>query len=90
MLKIIDFIKSHIDFKFYGVTWIALLVCLSIIPMLLYLPQKYGFENHVLENIQMAVLLFSVYLCATSKVNKKFFNFAILILSIIIIREVNC
>jgi len=90
MLKIIDFIKSHFDFKFYTVTWIAFIVGLSIIPMLMFLPQKYGFENHVLENIQMAVLFFTVYLCASSKINKKFFNFAILILSIIIIREVNC
>ena len=90
MLKIIDFIKSHFDFKFYGVVWIALIVGLSIYPMLLFLPPKYGFENHVLENIQMTVLFICVYLCATSKVNKKFFNFTILILSIIMIREVNC
>jgi len=90
MVNIVGFIKSHFDFKFYGVVWIAFLVGLSIIPMLMFLPQKYGFENHVLENIQLAVLFFTVYLCATSKVNKKFFNFAILILSIIMIREVNC
>ena len=90
MSKIIDFIKSHFDFKFYGVVWIALLVGLSIIPMVMFLPEKYGYENHVLENIQMAVLFICVYLCATSKVNKRFFNFAILILSILIIREVNC
>ena len=88
--KISDFIKEHIDFKFYTVSIIALLVGLSIIPMLMYLPQKYGFENGLLENIQMAVLFIMVYLCATSKVNKKFFNFCILVLSILIIREVNC
>ena len=90
MLKIIDFIKAHFDFKFYGVTWIALLVGLAIIPMVMFLPEKYGYENHVLENIQMTVLFIMVYLSATSKVNKRFFNFVILILSILIIREVNC
>lgn len=90
MEKIIEFIKNHFDFKFYGVTWIALLVGLSIIPMLLYMPQKYGMENGLLENIQMVVLFIIMYLCLTSKVNRKFFKFAALALTLIIIREVNC
>ena len=85
-----NFISAHLDFKFYGVTWIALIVGLSIIPALLYIPQYWGYENGVIENIQMAVLFFMVYICATSKVNKPFFHFLILVLSILIIREVNC
>lgn len=88
--KVVEFIKNHFDFKFYGVTWIALLVCLSIIPMLMFMSQKYGYENGLLENIQMAVLFIAVYLCATAKTNKSLFRFAILVLSILIIREVNC
>lgn len=90
MCRLCEFIKNHFDFKFYGVTWIALFVCLSIIPMLMYMPQKYGFENGLIENIQMSVLFIIVYLAATAKTNKKFFNFVILVLSILIIREVNC
>ena len=88
--KIIEFIKNHFDFKFYGATWIALLVGLSIIPMLMYMPQEFGFENGLLENIQMAVLFVIFYLCVTSKVNKAFFNFIALALTILMIREVNC
>ncbi len=88
--KIIGFIKNNIDFKFYGVSWIAFFVGLSIIPMVLYLPQKYGYENGLIENIQMFVLFIILYLCLTSKVNKRFFNFCALALSLIIIREVNC
>ena len=30
--KFLEFVKVHFDFKFYGASWIALLVCLSIIP----------------------------------------------------------
>lgn len=85
-----NFIKNHLDFKFYGVSWIALAVLLSIIPMLMFMPQTWGYENGVLENIQMTVLFIMVYLCCTSKVNKPFFNFIVLVLSILIIREVNC
>jgi len=89
--KIFEFIKNHFDFRFYGVSWITLLVLLSVILMLvLNMPQKFGYENELLENIQMAVLFFIMYLCLTSKVNKNFFNFIALALTIIIIREVNC
>lgn len=90
MLKILNFVREHLDFKFYGATWIALAVGLSIIPMLMYLPQTCGYENGLIENIQMAVLFFMVYTCLTSKINKPFFNFVVLVLSILIIREVNC
>lgn len=85
-----DFIKKHINFKFYGVSLIALLVGLSIIPSLMYMPQEFGFENGLIENIQMTVLFITVFLCASAKQNKKFLRFCILFLSILIIREVNC
>ncbi len=88
--QICDFIKNHFDFKFYAVTWIALAVGLAIIPSLIWMPQTWGYENGVIENIQLAVLFFMVYICATPKVNKPFFHFLILVLSILIIREVNC
>lgn len=88
--NIIEFIKKHFDFKFYGVTWIAFFVGISILPMLKYMPQRWGYENCLLENIQMTVLFIILYLCLSSKINKRFFNFAALALSLIIIREVNC
>ena len=53
MKNVLNFIKSHIDFKFYAVTWIALVVGILIIPALMYMPQKYGFENGLIENIQL-------------------------------------
>ena len=88
--KCIEFIKNHIDFKFYPVTWIALFTGLSIAPMLMFMPQKFGFENGLLENIQMTVLFIIMYFCLSAKNNKAFFKFAALALTIIIIREVNC
>ena len=54
------------------------------------MPQTYGVENGLLENIQMVVLVIIMYLCLTSKVNRRFFRFAALALTLIIIREVNC
>ena len=88
--KIKDFVSAHLDFKVYSVTWIALMVALSIIPCLMYVPQKYGYENGLFETIQMIVLFVILAMCLTSKVNKRFFKFAALALTIIMIREVNC
>lgn len=88
--KIKDFLSAHLDFKFYGVTWIALAVGLSIIPSLMYVPQKYGYENGLYESIQMIVLFGIMAMCLTAQVNKRFFKFAALALTIIMIREVNC
>ena len=85
-----SFIKNHIDFRFYPVTWVILFVALSIIPMLMFMPQKFGFENGLLENIQMTVLFIMMYLCLSAKVNVNFFRFIALALTLLIIREVNC
>lgn len=91
MLKRIkEWISLHLDFKIYSVTWIAILVALSIIPCLMFVPQKYGYENGLFETIQMIVLFGTLIMCLTSKVNKRFFRFAALALTIIMIREVNC
>jgi len=84
------FIANHFDFKFYSVTWVALIIGLSIIPCLMFMPQKYGYENGFLESIQMLVLFWILIMSLTSKVNKRFFRFAALALTIIMIREVNC
>ena len=86
----LNFIKNHVDFKFYPVTWVVLFVALSIIPMLMFMPQKFGFENGLLENIQMTVLFIMMYLCLSAKVNVNFFRFIALVLTLLIIREVNC
>jgi len=90
MKKMLDFINAHLDFKIYQVTWIAIAVFLSIPFLLKYMPQKYGYENGLLESIQLVVLFMILALCFTAKVNKKFFRFCALILTIIMIREVNC
>ena len=88
-MTIMNFIKQHIDFKFHLVSWIALLVLLLIFPALAFLPQKYGYENGLIENLQMAVLFGIGYMCLFAKYNKRIFKFAALALLILIFREVN-
>lgn len=90
MEKIKNFVKKHFDFQVYQVTWVAFAILCAIPLLLQYMPQKYGFENGLLESIQMVVLFVILGLCLTAKVNKKFFRFCGLILTILMIREVNC
>ena len=88
-MKLKNFINSHFDFKVYPVTIIAFLVFLSIFPCIKFLPVHYGYENGLLENIQMLVLGIGLFMTIKSKVYKNFFRFATLILTVIILREIN-
>ena len=65
--KLMMFASKHLDFKIYGVTWIAILNTILIAPCILYLPEKYGNENGILENLQLIVLLCGFILCLSYK-----------------------
>ena len=60
MEKIVNFVKSHFDFNFYKSAILPLLVLLAVIPCVKFLPVEYGYENGLLENLQMLTLLFFV------------------------------
>lgn len=90
MNNIILFLKKHIDFKIYSVSWIAIITALLILPAIKYLPQQFGYENGLLENLQMVFLFFCCYLGFSAKYNKKFFKFTALVVIILILREINC
>ena len=85
-----ELMNRHFDFKLYGVTWFAVLTAILILPCIMFLPEKFGYENGLLENIQMLVLFWSLYIAFSSKIDKKFFIFVGLVLIILILREINC
>ena len=85
-----NFIKNHFNFKFYNVTWLAFLNALLILPCIMFLPERFGYENGLLENMQMFVLFLGLYFSFSAKLDKKFFIFVGLVLIILTLREVNC
>ena len=89
MNKIKEFINQHMDFKVYPVTIPAIIVALAVVPCIKFLPEQYGFENGLLENIQMITLFIAFVLSVTSKTRKKFFYFVALVIVLISLREVN-
>ncbi len=99
--KIKNFTSAHLDFKVYPVTWIAIVNALLIVPCIMFLPKEFGYENGLLENIQLIALLVGFIICLLyPKYNKeesnekpalvKFFRFAALVIVILFLREINC
>ena len=85
-----NFFKTHIDFKFNIPTLISFLVALMIIPAFLFLPEHCGYENGLIENIQLMTLFLGAFFAIRPKTDKKFFTFVALVLSILFLREINC
>ena len=85
-----EFIKNHFDFKVYPVTWTSIIIAVLLAPCVIFLPQSLGYENGVLENIQMVFLFLALITAFKAPINKKFFRFAGLVIIILILREVNC
>ncbi len=88
--SVINFFKNHLDFKCYPVTWVAILNFILIIPCLLWLPERFGYENGLLENLQIIVLGIGACLAIKSKGDRKFFYFVLMVISILFLREINC
>ncbi len=90
MNRLCEFVQKHINFGFQNVTWFGVLTVLAIIPAVIFLPERCGFENGVIENIQLAVLFIGMFFALRPKTDKKFFYFITMVLGILFIREVNC
>ena len=61
-----------------------------MIPATIFLPEKFGYENGLIENLQLLFLFAGIFFALRAKTDKKFFYFVALVLGILIIREVNC
>lgn len=90
MKKIFEFMQNHIDFSMQKTTWIVVLFALAIIPAVMFLPKQCGYENGLIENIQLVILFIGLFFSFKAKVDKKFFIFTGLVLIILLLREVNC
>ncbi len=88
--KIKNWICAHLDFKCYPTTYINIIIALLIVPCVMFLPERYGYENGLLENMQMVVLFAGCFFAMRSKIDKKFFYFVTMVLAILMLREVNC
>lgn len=82
-------ILNHLNFR-PSPTLLPALLFLILLPFTDYFPEPWGYENGLLENLQMLVLFCSVGLCLTAPKERGLYQSVALILSILILREVNC
>ena len=89
MEKLKNFLKRF-DFSFHPVTVFPFLCLLLTYPAMKYLPVKYCYENHLLENFQLVVILIAFICCLKAKTDKVFFKSLALVCVILFLREINC
>lgn len=85
-----DFIFKHLNFKFYPVLWLPLIVFILTAPAAAFLPEPFSYETGPLENLQLVILLLAFAFALKAKVNKTFFKSMAMIIIILMLREVNC
>ena len=90
MNRFCEFVQKHINFEFQKATWFGVIFALAIIPAILFLPERCGYENGIIENIQLIILALGIFFSLRAKTDKKFFYFVAMVLGILFIREVNC
>ena len=90
MKNLCDFVHKHFDFGLQNVTWIGIITALLIIPAVIFLPERCGYENGIIENIQLVILFIGTFFAIRPKTDKNFFYFIAMVLGILIIREINC
>ena len=89
MEKFKNFIDSHFDFRFYPVLIFSIIAAALIFPCAKFLPPNFGYENGVIENIQMVVLTLSLLFALFAKSGKRFFYFVALVIFLLSAREIN-
>lgn len=81
--------KEHFNFNCNLWFCLALLVLILTIPCVMFLPERYGYENGIIENLQMVCLFLSCFYAIRAKKRKSFFNFILMLLILFILREIN-
>ncbi len=81
---------KRLDFTFQPVTILPVIILLLTYPAMLWLPIQYTYENHLIENFQLIVLLAIFIISVRAKTDKNFFNSLALVAVILFLREINC
>lgn len=82
-------ILNHLNFRLSR-TLLPALLFLILLPLYPFIPEAWAYENGLIESLQLIVLLFGIVLCLTTPTEKGLYRSIALILSILILREINC
>ncbi|MCR5506724.1 MAG: hypothetical protein K6F04_02630 [bacterium] len=83
-------IFSRLNWKIYPSTLFSIITLLSILPCVLFLPEKYAWENSYIENAQNFIIL-AMFICALKATRaKQLFNWIAMVIVMLFLREINC
>lgn len=82
-------IFSRLVWKVYPTTAFSIFTLIAIIPCSLFLPEKFAWENFVIENFQLLILAITFIFALKAKVNKNLFRWFAIIIFILFLREIN-
>ena len=82
-------IGKYLDWQFRPTTWFTLIVAIVCLVCAFVLPDSFGDKNSPIENVQMLVVAFGLYVTCSAKDRKCLYVFASLCLFFILAREVN-
>lgn len=82
--------KQRLDFTIQPTTCLTFLVALACVFLLAYAPDTWAYENGLLENLQMILLMLGMLFCITARADKSLYLFFACILFFMMLREVNC
>ena len=81
---------QRLDFTTHSATWLtATMIPISLL-VVLYAPYSWGFENGLIETLQLIILTLAIIFCVGARTDKSLYLFFATILLIMIFREVNC
>lgn len=83
-------LKDRADFKFYPIILAPVIVLLLTPIFIKWVPIEYAYENSLIENFQLVVILFAFIFCVKAKTDKPFFYSLALVMIILFLREINC
>ena len=81
---------SRIYWKICKPTLFSVITLLLVIPCLLFFPERYAWENGVIENIQLFIIVLCFVLALNAKNDKSLFRWVTLVCIILFLREINC
>lgn len=82
--------SQKLDFSTHTATWLTLaMIPLSLI-IVLFAPDSWGYENGIIENLQLAILTLALLYCVSARADKSLYLFFATVLLFMIFREVNC
>lgn len=82
--------KKRLDFSILPTTCMTFLVVLACAFLYAYAPDTWAYENGMLENLQMILMMLSLLFCVTAQTDKSLYLFFATVIFFMMLREVNC